>query len=75
MTDQIATTTASLYVNDNGMTCCVDHGGSYLQSAYARRPEAATYRTPLDAWDRIDDDYVAEFTAIVGHAPACELCR
>jgi hypothetical protein len=69
------TKTASLYINNNGMTCCIDHGGSYLRSEYAHKPERNTYTTPLDSWERIDDGYVAEWTAIVGCAPKCEICR
>ena len=68
-------TAASLYVNANGMTCCVDHGGSYLRSAYDRAPEQCCYGTPLDNWERIDDEYVAKWTSIVGTGPACEMCR
>ena len=33
------TKTASLYTNDNGMTCCIEHGGSYLRSEYDHKPE------------------------------------
>ncbi len=69
------TATTSLYVNQNGMTCCVEHGGSYLRSEYAHRPEQCCYGTPLDSWERIDDEYVAEWTSIVGTAPRCEMCR
>jgi hypothetical protein len=68
-------TAASLYVNDNGMTCCIEHGGSYLRSEYQHAPERDLYRTPLDTWERIDDEYVVEWTSIVGTGPACEMCR
>jgi hypothetical protein len=71
----MSTKTASLYTNQNGMTCCIDHGGSYLRSEYAHKPERNTYTTPLDLWKRIDDDYAAEWVAIVGSAPKCEMCR
>jgi hypothetical protein len=69
------TMTASLYVNNNGMTCCIDHGGSYLSSEYQHAPERNTYVTPLDHWERVDEDYATEWTAIVGAAPKCEMCR
>jgi hypothetical protein len=69
------TKTASLYGNDNGMLCCIEHGGSYLRSEYAHKPERRVYRTPLDTWERIDADYVAEWTQIMGTPPKCELCR
>jgi hypothetical protein len=64
----------TLYSNDNGMTACIDHGGSYLQSEYKHAPDRRVYRTPLDRWERIDPDYAAEFAAIVGRPPACEFC-
>ena len=69
------TATRSLYVSDNGRICCVPHMGSYGMSAYEARPEARIYRTPLDAWEKVDEHYVAEWTAIVGEAPRCEDCR
>jgi hypothetical protein len=69
------TATASLYVNNNGMICCIDHGGSYLSSEYRHAPERATYLTPLDSWERIDADYAQEWTRLVGTAPTCEMCR
>jgi hypothetical protein len=71
----MSTKTASLYTNDNGMTCCIEHGGSYLRSEYEHKPERSVYRTPLDTWERIDDEYAAEWAALVGTAPKCELCR
>jgi len=66
--------TGSLYVNDNGMICCVEHGGSYLASAYQRKPEQCCYGTPLDSWEKVDGEYVAEWTVLVGSAPVCEMC-
>jgi hypothetical protein len=68
------TSTTSLYINQNGMICCVLHGGSYLRSEYAHRSEQCFYSTPLDSWQRIDDEYVVEWTSFVGTAPACEIC-
>jgi hypothetical protein len=66
--------TSSLYINDNGMICCVDHGGSYLRSEYAHRPQQCCYGTPLDSWERVDVDFVEEWTEIVGLEPRCEIC-
>lgn len=63
-----------LYGNDNGMTVCIDHGGSYLQSAYAAQPERQVYGTPLDRWQMIDDEYIADWTLELGYAPKCEIC-
>jgi hypothetical protein len=58
------------------MICCIEHvSGSYLSSEYRHAPERATYRTPLDSWERIDADYADEWTSIVGTAPTCEMCR
>jgi hypothetical protein len=68
------TATTSLYSNTNGMICCVDHGGSYLMSAYSRKPEARTYRTPNDAWEILDADYIAMWREEVGGDPRCEFC-
>jgi len=69
------TTTSSLYINDNGMICCIDHAGSYLSSEYRHAPERDLYRTPLGSWERIDDTFVDEWVAIVGATPNCEMCR
>ena len=67
-------TATSLYIANNGRISCIKHGGSYLSSAYAASPERASYITPLDAWDRMDTDYIVEYVDIVGHAPKCEGC-
>jgi hypothetical protein len=71
----MTTTTSSLYINDNGMICCIDHAGSYLSSEYRHAPERDLYRTPLGSWERIDDTFVDEWVAIVGATPNCEMCR
>ena len=69
------TQTASLYINNNGMICCIDHGGSYLRSEYRHAPERRAYQTPLDTWERIDVLYAREWTRLAGTAPKCEMCR
>jgi len=69
------TQASSLYINNNGMITCIKHGGSYLTSEYAHAPERATYVTPLDAWERMDTDYILEWVDEVGTAPKCETCR
>jgi hypothetical protein len=69
------TTTESLYINNNGMVCCIAHGGSYLSSEYRHAPERNTYTTPIESWERIDGEFAAEWIAVVGAAPMCELCR
>ncbi|HEY7823674.1 MAG TPA: hypothetical protein VIG24_12610 [Acidimicrobiia bacterium] len=71
----MTTQTMSLYINDNGMMSCIAHAGSYISSAYAAKPEAAKYRTPLDTWERIDTDFIVEWTDMMGSAPKCESCR
>jgi hypothetical protein len=65
---------AVLYVNNNGMTCCLNHGGSYLMSAHRSAPERMTYITPLDHWERINDEYAQERIALIGAPPKCEMC-
>lgn len=67
--------TDTLYVNNNGMICCVGHGGSYLQSEFRHAPGRAQYVTPLDLWEHVDAEYVAEWVELVGTAPRCEVCR
>jgi len=67
--------TASLYVSNNGMICCVDHGGSYLRSEYQHAPEQRHYSTPLDVWERVDVLYAREWTQLRGTPPKCEICR
>lgn len=64
----------TLYVSNNGMVCCVDHGGSYLQSEYRHAPGRRNYVTPLDAWELVDDAFRAEWVEAVGCAPQCEVC-
>lgn len=66
---------SSLYVHDNGETSCIAHAGSYLSSEYRHAPESDLYWTPLGSWERIDDDYVAEYVDLVGREPSCESCR
>lgn len=73
MTDQDRST--SLYVNNNGRIVCIAHAGSYLSSAYGAAPERDEYLTPLDHWLRIDDQYIAIATEVVGtYHPKCEDC-
>jgi hypothetical protein len=69
------TKTASLYSNQNGMMCCIEHGGSYLRSEYAHAPEQRHYSTPLDVWERVDVLYAREWTQLRGTPPKCEMCR
>ena len=69
------TKTDPLYINDNGMICCIDHGGAYLQSEYQHAPDRHTYRTPLDTWDKVDDEFIALWVEEMGTMPTCELCR
>jgi len=71
----MTTKTTSLYINNNGMICCISHGGSYLQSEYKHAPERPNYITPLDSWERMDTDYIVEWVDMVGSAPKCEMCR
>jgi hypothetical protein len=40
----------SLYMSNNGMIVCGDHGGMYLKSELTRRPKARKITTPLDHW-------------------------
>lgn len=70
----MATNKPSLYGNDNGMICCIEHGGSYLRSAYEAAPERQVYNTPLDRWQMIDPEYVADWTLEMGTPPTCEVC-
>ena len=67
-------TTSGLYVHDNGETLCIAHAGSYLSSEYRHAPESDLYWTPLGSWERIDDDYLAEYREMTGHVPTCESC-
>ena len=70
-------TKSSLYINQNGMICCIAHGGSYLQSEYQHAPERRNYLTPLDSWEKVD----AEMHAILADMDdadlvlECETCR
>lgn len=70
----MTTATASLYINNNGMICCIEHGGSYLRSEYAHAPERRGYETPLDSWDRIDVLYARQWEQLAGTPPKCEMC-
>jgi hypothetical protein len=69
------TTATSLYIANSGRIACINHGGSYLSSAYAAKPERASYTTPLDSWMRMDTDFIVEWVDMVGTAPKCEDCR
>ena len=72
--EELVTESVVLYVNNNGMRVCIDHGGSYLRSAQEGAPERKTYVTPLDFWERIDDEYAQEWVTAVGTLPKCEMC-
>ena len=69
------TETSSLYINDNGMICCVPHAGSYLRSEYEHAPERFAYRTPLETWEKVDGEFVSEWNRITGADPVCAVCR
>lgn len=50
----------TLYINQNGRVVCLKHGGGYLNSAIENRPNAMNIDTPLDNWERLDDEVLAE---------------
>ena len=68
------TTTAPLYINNNGEIACPTHGGSYLRSEYDFAPNRSNYYTPLGTWDRIDTDFILEWVDMMGTAPKCAYC-
>ena len=69
------TATQSLYINQNGMICCVQHGGLYLRSEYDHAPERFAYTTPIESWEQVDAAFIRDWNAITGSDPACEMCR
>lgn len=50
-----ATTTKTVYINQNGMAVCADHGGSGLMTRLERDPDADRITTDLDDWMRFDN--------------------
>lgn len=57
------TTAAPVWINNNGMVVCKAHAGYYLQTLIEAQPNALTYSTPIETWDR---DTTSEAT--------CETC-
>ena len=57
------TTAAPVWINNNGMVVCKAHAGYYLQTLIEAQPNALTYSTPIETWDR---DTTGEAT--------CETC-
>lgn len=49
------TKTRTVYINQNGMAVCADHGGDYLRSALERDPDSTQIFTDLDHWMRFDN--------------------
>ena len=49
-----------LYVSNNGIVACLEHGGGYLKDEIARRPDAKIIVTPLDHWERVVDGSVED---------------
>lgn len=63
-----STVTDSVWINQNGLITCRDHGGDYLTTAIADG-DGPEILTPLDHWLRIDA------AAAVAHDLACETCK
>ena len=59
-----ATKTKTVYINQNGMAVCADHGGSGHAAALRANPDAWHFVTDLDDWMRFDNS---------GHE--CETCK
>lgn len=63
----------TLYINQNGMTFCWQHGGSYLRSYVEAHPTAHQFDTPLDNWLRVLPEEKKAFAA-EGSPLRCEGC-
>lgn len=59
----------TLWVSNGGVISCANHGGAYLQAAVEARPKARRHTTPLDVWDRIDDNEIPAIAKELGCAP------
>lgn len=59
---------STLYINENGRTTCVRHGGFYLQCEVEAHPTRTNHDTSLDNWERLTADTIAEFDL------HCETC-
>jgi hypothetical protein len=66
--------TSSLYMNDNGRICCVNHAGRYMQAEYTHKPESNSYRTPLGTWEKVASDFILMWVDEFGTAPKCDGC-
>lgn len=49
----------TLFINQNGRTVCLRHGGAYLQSAVGANPRLQEVSTPLDHWVAFDTSEVS----------------
>jgi hypothetical protein len=58
----------AIYINENGRTTCLRHGGMYLTAAVKANPNTNNYDTPLDNWERLTTETLQEFDL------HCETC-
>lgn len=65
----------TLFIDNGGRIECVEHGGSYLRSAFASAPNRRTHRTPITTWEKVDAEFAREWESALGFPPACETCR
>lgn len=63
-----------LYSNENGRIVCTGHMGSAGIAAYERNPGRKSYRTGLDRWELLDEEFNSEWHDIFGTFPKCEDC-
>lgn len=56
----------------NGSICCEEHTGAYLTASLQAKPKAKTHKTPLGAWQKMDETLVEELSAQYG--AICDGC-
>lgn len=48
--------TRRVWIDDNGIVACDQHGGAYLAAAIAEHPRRRLQQTPRGTWERYDGD-------------------
>lgn len=59
----------TLWASNSGVISCTTHGGGYLQASVKARPNARRHITPLDVWERLNDDEIPALAYELGLEP------
>ena len=67
------TTTAAIWMNENGLMACTEHAGTALACAVEHDADAASHVTELGTWVRVTAAMVDRWAGMLSPEAAAEL--